>query len=86
MHGVHCERLFGSHFHPSLLTVVDEEVHLFYWVLCKTFECTTLDINLAVVGYKFSETMTIVFIEISVSGSSVYIVSSLYVTFSPLRV
>lgn len=67
MHGVHCEKQFDSHFHPSLLIVIDEEVHLFFWVLCKTFECTTLDINLAVVGYKLSEALFIAFIEIFAS-------------------
>jgi len=35
--------------------MADEEVHLFLG-MCRTFECTTLNINFAVVEYKFSET------------------------------
>jgi hypothetical protein len=37
---------------------------IFFWVLCKTFECTTLDISFALVEYKLSESSIRAFMEI----------------------
>jgi hypothetical protein len=61
-----------SHFHPSLLIMADEELHLFC-VLCKTFECTTHDINLAVLSYKLNEAFILIFWQ---GTSHVYVCSN----------